>query len=279
MLQAQKLSEYVATDAAQFVELTCRLLASEKERGQVKSLLLNSLGEGMPGRDSLGASDAFGALLASAYDEAYRTGLQPFKSEAGAYSVAWNSKPAALMAEAEEALATGFPNNAVALMETALGLDPLGLDARRLMGRALAQGGQHRRAADYLQSVALRSPKDPQAWYELSRSFFCNSSLPAACSALKKSIALDSRRPDAWFLLGEMTLAAGDVPGARDVVNVIRGLAPADLRLGALEGRIAACFGAPLPGATGQSECGGQDFSGCQLAAQESHSEDGLLTH
>jgi tetratricopeptide (TPR) repeat protein len=76
---------------------------------------------------------------------------------------------AARLAEAEQLLASGRREEAVARLREAASLDPANAEPHRRLARLLLDGGSRRTAIEELRAVVRIDPNDSQAWQELAR--------------------------------------------------------------------------------------------------------------
>ena len=76
---------------------------------------------------------------------------------------------AAKLAEAEQLLASGRTDEAVARLRDAAALDPADAEPRRRLARMLLEGGSRRTAIEELRAVLRIDPRDAQAWRDLAQ--------------------------------------------------------------------------------------------------------------
>ncbi|MFA5263751.1 MAG: hypothetical protein WC378_07975 [Opitutaceae bacterium] len=238
MLEAEKLGHHIAKTAPDCVTLACRLLRDASERQTIQATLKQAMSEGMVIHDSLAASDAFAALLNSAFDQIALLGSRGFKADASPFKVSLPQDPDAIMVEARNLFGSSFNGEALARLEQILAVQPFRLDARRLMGQVLAKMERHLRAAEYHIAVMQKNPQDAGIWFDLGYSLSNSGRMQDALQALEASLRLDDKQVEAWFFLGELTLKVSNASFAREVAGVLHKLVPDDDRLRAFEKRI-----------------------------------------
>ena len=140
----------MAVDSAHCVELVAGLLGSPEDCGKLRDSLGNSLGAGAcPFTTRSRPPTHLAALVGSAFDEIARTSTKLFKSEAAPFSTPGSGPGESSLVEIERSVAAGMDEDALGQLEQVLAVQPLMLEARRIMGQVLARLGQHRRAVEY----------------------------------------------------------------------------------------------------------------------------------
>jgi tetratricopeptide (TPR) repeat protein len=120
-----------------------------------------------------------------------------------------------LFAEAEEAEEAGRHEEAAALYQRCLAIDPSDAVAAFNRGNCLRAAGRPPEAAQAYMAAIKRDPKFVEAWFNLAGIHKEEGRADAARRALHKAIALDEDYADAVFNLANLEYDAGDLAEAR----------------------------------------------------------------
>nr|MBP8257832.1 tetratricopeptide repeat protein [Opitutaceae bacterium] len=199
LLRQIGLEELVATSEESYREIAIRLSRDPGSRLTVRNTISHSIERVPLFLDPLAASDAFGALIETAFDRLAELGTAAFRSE---------RTP---LVAAERA--------------------PLDAQSRHHHGLALHAAGQHPRAAAYLSSAVQHDEGNAELWYDIARVYRAAGAPQSAIQALETSLRLDPSRVDSWLLLFELAEAAGSMELAREALGCALEIAPADMRV------------------------------------------------
>lgn len=252
LLRSLGLDELIACDEAGYLALATHLARDVETRAAFKARIADAMGRAPAFLDPLAASDAFGALLETAYDELVAVGREEFRRRRAPVTVA---VPAAAMARVNEGVArfdAGDLAGAADCAREVLGADPIHAAARHLLGAVLLNTGRAPRAVDYLLGAVQHSGENAPLWHDLAVAL-CESGRPdQALQALETSLRLAPERLEGWLLFGELALGAGNADLLGQALGVAAQLAPGDTRANELRQRaglppVAAPSDAPAP--------------------------------
>ena len=173
--------------------------------------------------DPLAASDAFGDLLETAYDElaavgrpAFRANRTPLRSTSAVPAAANPFSPA--------------PAGARAVLRAS----PADPAARHAIGRALLDGGHTGRAVTYLLAALQGEENNAELWLDAARALHADGQTSEAIRALEAGLRIDMTLLDGWILFAQLAQQVGSAELAREAAGVARQLAPDDPRVTAL---------------------------------------------
>ena len=216
LLRTLDLSELIATGEAEYRTIATRLATNETYRDTIRSRIRIGMERTPVFLDPLAASDAFGDLIETAYDElatvqrqAFRANPEPLR----AASRAGVSGQATPVAEAE----------ARAVLR-ALPADPR---ARHVLGRSLLEAGRTGRAVTYLLAALQGNEDKVGLWFDLARALRADGQVQQAIQALEAGLRSDGTQLEGWLMLAELARDAGADDLAREAAAVARELAPA----------------------------------------------------
>ncbi|MDB6093959.1 MAG: hypothetical protein JWM32_1521 [Verrucomicrobia bacterium] len=202
LLRNLSASELVATDEAGYLA-TAQRLASDRDYRTALGSRLGKQMERMPlFLDSLAASDAFGELLETAFDELAAAGRAAFRRSRTSVR------------------ATGLHS-----------ADPASPMLRHQLGRQFLTLGRADRALAYLLAAVQHQDADPTLWHDLARAFQALQQLPQALQAAEACLRLDAQSVDGWILIAELAREAGHNSFYEEAMATLRDLAPADPRV------------------------------------------------
>lgn len=170
--------------------------------------------------DSLAASEAFGDLVETAYDELAALGREAFRT---------NRTP--LQVAAEESNGETEAADLMTMGRARLRRSPADAIARHRVGRALLEAGRTQRAVTYLLGALQGEEARPELWLDVARALKADGQLSEAVQALEAGLKLDQTLLEGWVLFAELAYALGSMDIAREAAGVARQLAPDDTRV------------------------------------------------
>jgi len=206
LLRSLGLEELIATDEKSYIEIATRLARDPGARLTLRTSISQSMERTPQFLDPLAASDAFGALIETAFDELAELG------------------PASFRASPSPLLARESP--------------PLDSASRHRHGLDLLAAGRYPRAAAYLSSAVQHDESNAGLWYDIARAYRAAGGPQSAVQALETSLRLDPSRVDSWILLFELAEAAGSTELAREALGCAMEIAPSDMRVIQLAGGV-----------------------------------------
>lgn len=181
--------------------------------------------------DALAASDAFGALVTTAYDELASLGRTQFRQinePLRCFAVdSVSEKVEAGMA----ALANGDLDSAAFEAGLALRTDPSNEQVKKLQGRVHLAQGEYARAVDYLLAVVQNSSADHETWFALAQALRQNRQTPQALEALEVCMRLAPQEVEPLLMLLDLAEGVGATDMAREVLECLQKVAPDDARV------------------------------------------------
>ena len=203
LLRTLGLPELVATDAAGYQAIAAGLATDPARRTTLAARLRESFDRLPLFLDTLAASDAFGALLETAYDELAAVGRNVFSRHR-----------TSVMAADDQ---------------------PASPAKRHELGRQLLTLGRADRAVGYLLAATQHAEGDAALWHDLARALQTVGRPAQALQAAEACLRLDAASVDGWLLVAELAREAGHADFFREALATLRELAPADPRVVALE--------------------------------------------
>lgn len=232
LLRSLGLNELIATNENDYLAIATRLANNPEDRTSLGARIRSAM-ETMPVfLDSLAASDGFGALMETAYDEMSNVGRDVFRQERAPLKVALVDE-ATTLATGGEHLEGGRISEAMEAARLVLGQDPISIEGRKLMGRALSADGQHERATVYLLAALQRGGGDAMLWYHLARAFQSNGQMPETLQSVEGCLRAGPRCLDGWLMLAELSSQAGNESLLDEALAMARQVAPDDPRVAA----------------------------------------------
>ena len=202
LLRALAAPELIAKDEAGYRATATALAADASGRQEIGRRLQARMDRMPVFLDSLAASDAFGALLETAYDELATRGRAAFRR-------------------------TQIPIQAPARQEVSAQL-------RHQLGRQLLTLGRADRALVYLTAAVQHVDHDADLWHDLSRAFQAARQMPQALQAAEACLRIDGKHLDGWLLIAELAREGGHTAFYEEARATVRELAPDDPRVAAL---------------------------------------------
>jgi protein O-GlcNAc transferase len=234
MLESLDLADFVATDLDSYARLALTIAVDTVRRNKIRERICAAMEATPAFMDTLAASDAFGALLESAFDELASLGRAEFRRQNETIRCFGVENPGESVDAGLAAHANGDIDTAAMEANLALRSAPADTRARYLQGLVLHAQGNTSRAVDYLLAAVQRSDATPGMWYSLALALRDNRQPGEAIQVLETCLRLDNRNVPALFTLLELAEAAGATEIARDVLDCLKEVAPEDPRVLAL---------------------------------------------
>ncbi len=223
LLRALDLPELIAASGEAYHALACRLAMDAAWRGEVAGRIRAKMERVPIFLDALAASEAFGDLIESAYDELVAVGRPAFRAA---------REP--LRAASPPRADAGDPADAAwDRARATLRRSPADPAARQVMGRALLKNGRPGRATAYLLSVLQGEEAQADRWLDVARAFQADGQMQPAIAALEAGLGVDPQSLEGWLLYAELAQAIGSADIAQEAAGVARRLAPDDPRANA----------------------------------------------
>jgi predicted O-linked N-acetylglucosamine transferase (SPINDLY family) len=227
VVRTLKLDELVAVNAQSYHDFAVRLAEGSAWRKELRASIEDRLARSPLIFDSLAASEAFGALVETAFDAIFANGLTGFRADREAVRAVETTD----LSSAESALAYGSSNYAVSCAQGVLARDPANPHARHLLGTALLNVGRAERAVVYLLEAVQHLENDAPAWCDLAKAFRSNGQMREAAQAVQVCLGIDARHLEALLLLGEIASQTDQVTDLTEVASLAESIAPHDPRV------------------------------------------------
>lgn len=237
LLRSLGLDDLIATDEAGYLALATRLATDPAARDSVRVRIAEAMGRSPVFLDPLAASDAFGALLETAYDELVAIGRTEFRRRRTPLVAPAITDPMAAINEGVARFEAGDFRTAGELARSVLGVHPAHPAARHLLGAVLLNTGEATRAVDYFLGAVQHAGDNAPLWHDLAVALCESGRHEPALQALETSLRLAPDRLDGWLLFAELALAAGNHDLLGHALGVAAQLAPDDSRIGELRAR------------------------------------------
>ena len=243
VLRTLKLDDLVAADGQKYHDLLVRLAEGSAWRKELRASIEDRLSRSPVIFDSLAASEAFGALIETAFDNVFANGLMGFRAD----RTPIRAPEATDLSPVESALAFGSAEQAVNCAQSVLARDPASPRARHLLGVALMKLGRADRAVLYLLEAVQHLENNAPAWSDLASAFSANGQMREAMQAVQVCLGIDGRHLDALLLLGEIAGQTDQLADLTEVVALAESIAPHDPRVRALIGKVRGVVPTPEP--------------------------------
>jgi len=224
-------SEWVATDATGYVQLASALVRQPERWTALREQLASEIEAVPPFLDSLAASDAFGALLETAFDELASLGRVEFRQQLEVVRCFAVDNLVGAIDAGFAAHAQGDLDIAASQATLALRSAPGDARARHLQGVVLYAKGNLMRAIEYLLAAVQRPGATAEMWYSLALALRDNGQSGEAVQALETCIQIDHRHVEALLTILELAERVGATELARDVLESLQQVAPDDHRV------------------------------------------------
>jgi len=234
LLNQAGLAGFAAPDVATYRTLTTSLAGDVAQRTRIRRQIAAATDAGPDFLDTLAASDAFGALLETAYDELCASDARAFSAEREPLRCYSDDDAKAGVESARVAHLGGDLESALHEVRLALRADPVNAEARVLYGRLLIATARPGRAVDYLLAAVQRLGGDVTVWLSLAEALRADGQMNEAVQALESALRVDQENIEAWFMLMDLAEGAGATELANDALTTLKRLAPGDPRVIAL---------------------------------------------
>jgi predicted O-linked N-acetylglucosamine transferase (SPINDLY family) len=231
LLRAAGVPELIAPTQEEYLRLAADLAGNAARRTACGSTVQSALEGGTAFLDTLAASDAFGAVLETAFDELVSLGREQFRAQReplqcfGAEDVT-EPVEAGLAAHARGDLDTAAFESAIALRS-----DPTHYRVRHLRGLVLQAQGESARAIDYLLAAVQDARATAAVWFDLAQALRASRRTAEAIEALRVCVRLEPQQVEPLLLLHELAESAGAIELTREVAQCLRAAAPEDPRV------------------------------------------------
>jgi predicted O-linked N-acetylglucosamine transferase (SPINDLY family) len=215
LLRSLGLPDLIASDEAGYLALAGGLVRDAVRRQACVESIRARMERVPVFLDPLAASDAFGDLIETAYDELSLGGREAFRA---------NREP--LRASGAE---NPNPANEIEARDV-LRVDPSHSRARHVLGIALRAAGRTDRAVAYLLAAVQGEERNAALWLDLALALRANNQVMEAIQALEAGLRLDDTLLEGWVMLAELAQAVGATDLAREAGGVAHKLAPSDPR-------------------------------------------------
>jgi hypothetical protein len=220
LLRVLGLDELIAIDEDSYIAIATRTAADATIRGALKQKIEEAMRRRPVFLDPLAASETFGALLETAYDELGAVGRAEFRMRRDPITVAPVQEPMARLQAGSEQLERDDLTGAIACAQQVLGSMPANVAARHLMGAALLRQGNLQRATDYLLSAVECSSRDAVLWQDLAVVLMESGRGQQALQAMETCVRLNPMSTEAWGLMAEIADRVGAIELARYACEV-----------------------------------------------------------
>jgi protein O-GlcNAc transferase len=235
MFQATGSEELLGRDATEFVALAREIATDASRRADLSARIKTAISAGPDFTDTLAASDAFGSLIETAFDELSALGRAEFRGAREPLSCFRTENLSETIEAGCAALARSDTEAAAFECNLALRTDPTSAQARLLKGRVLLAEGNAGRAVDYLLAAVERAGgSDSSTWFALAEALRANDQGSQAIQALEACLRTDPANLDALLLVIEIAQQVGATEIARDAFQGLQQLAPNDPRVVAM---------------------------------------------
>jgi predicted O-linked N-acetylglucosamine transferase (SPINDLY family) len=239
LLRELGLPGLIATNAEEYHTIALRLATGTEERRALSSRITGTMQNVPVFLDTQAASDAFGDLLETAFDEMAALGPELFRSTRTPLAAGGSADPGQSLQSARLDLSLGLASSAAQHARDILRRRPNHPEARHVLGQAQLLLGNASLAVDYLLGAVQHLHADAGVWYDLARAFRQQGRMPQAIQALQRSLELDANRLESWLMLVEVARPMGADDLVQQATDIARQLAPADPRVLALPAAVA----------------------------------------
>jgi protein O-GlcNAc transferase len=216
LLRSLELPELIATDEAQYLAINQALAADPRRRAALSEKIHCAMQRVPVFLDTLAASDAFGDLIETAFDEIVAVGRKEFLRQ---------REPLRASTGGADAF------DAVTTARQAIRRIPTDAKARHAYGAALLSAGNARRAVDYLLASVQTDEKNGALWFDLAKALRANGQTKDALPALQTSLQLNVKNAAGWAMVADVAQSLGAYDLANEAMGVLR-----HLESGALDG-------------------------------------------
>jgi glycosyltransferase involved in cell wall biosynthesis len=232
LLRSLGLDELIATDEVGYLALATRLATDAAARDAVKTRITDAMGRAPVFLDPLAASDAFGAVLETAYDELLAVGRAAFRSRRTPIRATGPDDPMMAVHEGVARLEGDDLSGAAAAAQRVLGSFPAFPAARHLLAAVLLRRGRAVRAVDYLLGAVQHVDGDAPLWHDLAVALQESGRTSQALQALETSLRIDSNRREGWKMFAELARLAGNADLEQQALQVLGTISPDETAAG-----------------------------------------------
>lgn len=200
VLRSVGLEDCVALDEASYLELARSLALDSEARAALSARIRSAMERAPMFMDPLAASDVFGSLIETAFDELAEKGPRVFRASS-----------APLRARQPVALTVA---------------------ERRELGNRLVREGRTGRGVEYLLAALQKSDADAGLWLDVARALRANRQHNEALQALEAALRLNEALVEGWTMMAEIAEERGNeglAAEARAVVDRLRPRPRADV--------------------------------------------------
>lgn len=231
LLQQADMADLIADDHAAYGRLAIDLVGDAGRRTAYATRAQAALAKGPGFLDALAASDAFGALLETAYDELASLGGAEFRSQRDPLCCFGVDDVKETVAAGLEAYETGDIDTALYNSNVALRTAPADYRVRYLRGLVLHRQRELSRAIDYLVAAVQDSRVEPGVWFSLASVLRDHRQIAQAIEVLEVCIRLDPSQVEPLLMLLDLADGAGATEIATEVRQCLQKVAPDDPRV------------------------------------------------
>ncbi|MBM3852132.1 MAG: tetratricopeptide repeat protein [Verrucomicrobia bacterium] len=215
LLRELEVPELIAENRADYLRIAQRLANESDYRESCAGVIRARMGRTPVFLDPLAASEAFGDLIETAYDELVEVGREAFRAR---------REPIRAMGKAR----TESEGTLVADMTRAreiLAASPADPHARHAVGRALVDSGRPARAVTYLLGALQADEGNGRLWIDVARALQANGQLREALQALEAGLRIDQTMREGWTLYAGVARTLGAWQLAQEAEEVARQMA------------------------------------------------------
>jgi glycosyltransferase involved in cell wall biosynthesis len=240
LLRSLGIDELITHDAAAYHDLCVRLATDSVWRAALRQRIVDQMARAPIFLDPLAASDAFGALMETAFDELVAVGREEFRKQRTPLLAAPVADAEVVLAEGSLLLESGSVSLAATRAWQVLASAPNSPGARHLLGRCHLVEGRVARAIDYLLAAVQHAEGNAALWQDLAVALRRAERFPEALQALEAGVRIDPKRVESWLLFGAWSIELGHGEMAGEIAKILQQLAPGDARVADLVSRAAA---------------------------------------
>ncbi len=238
LLRSLELDELIVKDAESYHALVTSLAGDKEKRAALRQFIEEKMNVMPVFLDTLAASEAFGSLLETAYDELELLGRPLFRSTQTPVRAPSPENSGKTLDDAEDRLRGGLYPEAIDLARLVLAASPANPRARQIVGLCHVGQGHFARGVTYLLAAVQHDETNPKLWQDLARALDHAGRKVESLQALEASLRLDPLCVEAWLMLGDIAHVLGHTEMVQEVANVLQELAPSDPRTLAFQGRL-----------------------------------------
>jgi predicted O-linked N-acetylglucosamine transferase (SPINDLY family) len=194
LLKSIGLDDLIVENENSYVELAIRIAQTPALRAEISARIKAAMNNKPIFLDTLAASDQFGNLIETAYDELVEVGAKAFRR---------NRRPLRAQRAA-----------------------PLSRDERRRHGNELLAQGNTARAVTYLLAALEQDDGTAGLWLDAAKALRANGNHNDAITALENAIRIDETLHAGWSMLAELADQAGNVELADQCRKIMADLQP-----------------------------------------------------